>query len=374
MPRTLIIKLGSIGDVLMVLPGVHALHLQGHTIDWACSSTVLPLLRLYPWINPILADEASILKGSSLQKLKALLQLWKKIAGRSYDQVATFYYDPRYRLMALPVRAPRKLILSHADRAFRLLPGRHHTDEYARILLARPDQVNLVPMAPVPPDSFPPTPLPRLAGVARIVLVPAGARNVMRDDALRRWPPEFYSQLASLLLAVRFEGRPMEIVLIGGPDDAWVRPHFASLIQSRQVIDLIGSLALPETLALLNQADVLITHDTGPLHLAGVTSIGIIALFGPTDPRGRLPQRPGTLALWGGEHLPCRPCYDGRDFAQCPLNECMREITPQEVARHVRLMLLNRAQQGQSLPQVLAQPSAEPISPFEPQSNPALVR
>jgi heptosyltransferase-2 len=231
---------------------------------------------------------------------------------------ATLYYDTRYRFLTAPVRAGRKIQLSHTDRNFRLIPGRHHTDEFARILLGWPDQVRPQPLAPVPPPALPPTPLPRTGG-KRVILAPAGAKNMMADDILRRWQPENYVTLAESLV-----GREIEVVLIGGPGDAWIQPLFNDL----PVTDLIGKLTLPQTLALLDDADVLVTHDTGPLHLAGITRAGIVSIFGPTDPHGRLPQRPGTVALWGGEGFACRPCYDAHSFAPCPSNDCMAEVTP----------------------------------------------
>ena len=88
---------------------------------------------------------------------------------------------------------------------------------------------------------------------------------------------------------------------------------------------------------------VLVTHDTGPLHLGGLTRVGIVTLFGPVDPHGRLPQRAGALALWGGEDFACRPCYDGRSFAACPQNDCIRQYTPMMVAEEVTAMLAERA-------------------------------
>ena len=348
MPRTLIVKFGAIGDVLMAIPAAHQLHLAGHQVDWVCGPAVAPLLALYPWIQPIVADDRALIQGSRAARLGALAALWRILAGRRYDLSATLYYDPRYRLLTLPVRARRKLLLSQTDRGLRLLPGRHHTGEYARILLDLPDQVRPRPLSPVAPAGLPPSPLPRQAGRSRVVLAPAGARNMLRDDLLRRWPPELYVELAERLLA-----QSVEIVLIGGPDDGWIRPRFQGL----SVTDRIASLSLPETLALLDEADVLVTHDTGPLHLGGVTRVGIVTIFGPTDPRGRLPQRPGALALWGGEGFACRPCYDGRDFAPCLSNDCMRQVTPARVAAEVLKMVADRAS-GRRMPPRIATPDS----------------
>jgi len=350
MSRILILKFGAIGDVIMAIPAAHQLHLQGAQIDWVCGAAVLPVLQLYPWINPILIDDRALVTGSVPAKLAVIGKLWRTLMGRSYDLVATLYYDSRYRALTLPIRARRKLLLSHTDRTLRLLPGRHHTDEFARILLGWPDEHRPLPLAPVPPPSLPASPL-RRTGKPRVVLAPAGAKNMLADDILRRWQPEHYVALTALLIE-----QGIEVVLIGGPGDAWIQPQFAAL----EVTDLIGQLALPQTLALLDEADVLVTHDTGPLHLAGITCVSIVSLFGPTDPRGRLPQRPGTLAIWGGEGFACRPCYDAHSFAPCPANDCMAQITPTLVFNEVTQMLTDRAAGTLRAPRIITPPSTIP--------------
>jgi heptosyltransferase-2 len=142
-------------------------------------------------------------------------------------------------------------------------------------------------------------------------------------------------------------------VLAGGPDDAWTSPSFAAL----GVTDLIGKLSLVETLSLLHSAAVTVTHDTGPLHLAGITRSGLVTIFGPTDPHGRLPQRAGCVALWGGEGFACRPCYDGRDYAPCSHNGCVRQVTPQMVADEVE-GLLAAAREGRTVPPRVVAPES----------------
>ena len=338
--KTLIIKLGAIGDVIMLIPAAHQLHLAGHAIDWVCSYTVLPILQLYPWINAIPMDERALITGSITDRAGEILKLWRALGLCRYDLVATLYYDSRYRLLTLPVRAGRRVQLSDGDRDTRLLPGRHHTDEFARILLNRKGEVNPQQLAPVQVSFGSET-------RRSVVLAPAGARNLLADDRLRRWPPELYVALTQLLLQ-----QNVDVSLIGGPDDAWINPHFEAL----PATNLIGKLSLIETLALLDASDLLITHDTGPLHMAGITRACVIGLFGPTDPRGRLPQRPGTVAIWGGEGFACRPCYDGHTFAPCPSNDCMRQITPQMVLDEALALLAARASGNLSAPRVITPP------------------
>ena len=355
MPKALLVKFGAIGDAIMLLPAAHALHQAGHTIDWVCGPELLPILKLYPWIRPIVVDDRAILRGSFLRRIRAILALWRTLLPLgSYDLAATLYYDPRYRLLTLPVRAARKFQLTETGRRYRLLPGRHHTDEYARILLDLPDTVRPQALAPVRPEVMPASPRPRTAR-ARVLLAPAGAKNMLADDALRRWAAEDYVVLARLLLAEN-----LDVTLIGGPGDAWVQPLFNEVAQEGSITDLIGRLTLVETLGLLDDSDLLVTHDTGPLHMAGLTRIAIVSLFGPTDPHGRLPQRPNALALWGGESFACRPCYDGHSFAPCTRNDCIRQFTPATVAAHVMALLAVRGL-GQSLPpRVVTETQANP--------------
>jgi heptosyltransferase II len=344
MSSVLILKFGAIGDCIMTIPAAYAMHQAGHEIDWVCGEAVAPVLRLYPWINLHVIDDRALLRGGTVERARTMLALWGVIAKKRYDVCATLYYDSRYKLLTLPVRAGRKVMLSKVDRATMLLPGRHHTDEYARILMGRKDDETPRQLTPIQAKGLPVSPIQRVEGKERIVLVPGGARNMMRDDALRRWPVESYVELAKLLL-----GHGFEVVLCGGPDDAWTSPFFSAL----SVTDLTGKLSLVETLALFDSTDVTVTHDTGPLHLAGITNSGLVTIFGPTDPHGRLPHRRGCVALWGGDGFACRPCYDGRDYAPCSHNGCVRQITPAMVLEQVDALLAAAREGRQRSPRVI---------------------
>ena len=368
----LLVKLGAIGDVVMVIPAAFEMHRSGFRVTWVCGEAVAPLLRLYPWIEVIAVEERTLLQGSRPRRLHALLGLWRSLRWRRFDLCATLYYDRRYRLLTLPVRARRRMLLSRLDRNACLLPGRHHTDEYARLLTGRPDTETPRQLPPVPIQGLPANPLPRNESRRRVVLLPGGARNLLRDDALRRWPAESYVELAAALLAGGHE-----VVLAGGPGDRWASPLFASpqlasfQFTSSQssapaVTDLIGQLSLLETLALLDSADLSVMHDTGPLHLAGLTRTAIVSIFGPTDPHGRLPQRAGCVALWGGEGFACRPCYDGRDYAPCPHNGCIRQVTPALVLGEIDAWLRALATGSPLPPPCIKTPEHTPAIQFGP--------
>ncbi|MFC6645653.1 glycosyltransferase family 9 protein [Granulicella cerasi] len=347
MKRALIVKLGAIGDVVMAIPAARALQAEGYAIDWVCGRAASSILQLYPWINVVEADDRALLSG----KPGAIFSLWRRLLRAKYDVVATLYYDSRYRILTLPVRASRKFLLSTTKREFALLPGRHHTDEYARVLRGAKDDVRPQALAPLLPETMPESPLAR-GERARVVMIAAGARNAMRDDALRRWPVESY-----IAVARELQARGHEIVLAGGPDDRWASPYFEPL----GLVDMTAKLSLVEMVGLLNSADVVLTHDTGPLHLAGITRAGIVAVFGPVDPHGRLPQRHNSVALWGGAGFACRPCYDGRDYAPCSNNLCMQQVTPGMVVGEVETLIAARREGKPLLPRVRVPKQTEPL-------------
>jgi heptosyltransferase II len=125
--------------------------------------------------------------------------------------------------------------------------------------------------------------------------------------------------------------RGYEVILVGSPEDHWVDSSFAGLA----VTNLIGTLSLPELIGQFDEMDAVVSHDTGPLHLAGITNAAVIGIFGPTDPWEKQPRREYSVALWGGEGFACRPCYDGKNYAPCQFNGCMHQVNPEMVLQEL---------------------------------------
>jgi heptosyltransferase-2 len=148
--------------------------------------------------------------------------------------------------------------------------------------------------------------------------VPGGARNALRDTPQRRWPVERYAALAR-----RLHAHGYAVVLVGDADDRRVLPAFADV----PVVDRLGGLSVVQSTAVLAACDVVVSHDTGPMHLARLVRAPLVALFGPTSPHDFAPEDGRTRVLWGGRRLACRPCYDGREVAPCRDNLCMQELS-----------------------------------------------
>lgn len=324
--NVLIVKLGAIGDVVMASPMVAAARRldPDARVTWVCGLAVEPLLRALGTIDELVAvDEAALLKGTRAQQSTVLLEAWRHLAGRHFDLILTGYRDRRYQLLTVSARGGVRRSFSSGRRPG-LVPGRYHGDEYVRLVLG--EDGPQAPRLPLPQPVFELAPeLRRMLGqngIKTVVLAPGGAKNLLRDDALRRWPLENYVELASELAR---EG--VSIVLAGGPSDDWVRKPFASV----PCVDLVGQTDLLQLAALFQASSLVITHDSGPMHLAALAGAPLIALFGPTQPEEKVRESITTRVFWGGAELACRPCYDGVTYAPCRNNVCIQGVTVSQV-------------------------------------------
>jgi heptosyltransferase-2 len=321
----LIVKLAAIGDVVMALPMVTALRATnpGVRITWLVGDTSAPLLRQLDGIDEIIAiDDTAILSGNRTAKARATVDAWRKLGRRRFDRVLVAHADPRYGLLTRWLRSAETRWLGARVGRPNLVPFRYHADEYVRLVTGIDDV--LAQRFPPPAVHAALDPgiaehLATLAGRRMIAIAPGGARNPARDNPLRRWPLPRYVDLAQTLL-----GRGDAVLLTGSADDAWTRDAFKDVA----VTDLIGLTSLPGLVALYARCAGVVTHDSGPLHLARLAGARVVALFGPTPPASFVREDARTAAVWQASELACAPCYDGREFAPCSDNRCMQLIAP----------------------------------------------
>lgn len=148
---------------------------------------------------------------------------------------------------------------------------------------------------------------------------------------LKRWPASRYAALAGELLD---EGR--RVVFTGALDDRDLVQEIVRALHGRSVVDLSGATNLKQLLAVLKKAKLVISGDSGPLHLAASVGTDTIALFGPTRPEVTAPRGKGKVRLLQKD-IGCNiaPCY----FLDCPNNQCMQMISVEEVlhaVKHIR--------------------------------------
>ena len=92
------------------------------------------------------------------------------------------------------------------------------------------------------------------------------------------------------------------------------------------VTDLVGKTTLAELIASLRECDLLLTNDTGTMHLAAHLGVPVVALFGSTEPALTGPLGTGHTVL--RHHVECSPCF----LRECPIDfRCMKAIASAEV-------------------------------------------
>lgn len=148
----------------------------------------------------------------------------------------------------------------------------------------------------------------------------------------KRWPHEYFHAVARTLCA---EG--CNVVLSGSPADAALCRQVAD---GTPAISLAGKTSLPETLALLQQADVLVSNDSAPTHLANLVHCPVLTIFGPTTPMFGFAPRYAEDRILEQKELACRPCSIHGQQA-CPLGHfaCMKNTVPDAVVGEVRDIL-----------------------------------
>jgi lipopolysaccharide heptosyltransferase II len=139
----------------------------------------------------------------------------------------------------------------------------------------------------------------------------------------RRYPSDLYAQLAGIL--VKEIG--VQVVLTGSMDEADLVQTIIE--QSGEIaISLAGKLELDELAALLQEAPLLITNNTGPAHLAAAVGTPIVDLYALTNPQHTPWLVPNQVL---NKDVPCKYCYK----SICPEkhHQCLRGVTPQEVVK-----------------------------------------
>lgn len=191
-------------------------------------------------------------------------------------------------------------------------------------------------VAPPPADARVRGLLEARGGAGPIIVFQPNCGDVL---LVRRWPEERYVALGKRLLSAWPNAR---LVLTGLPGEREALATLAADIDASRVLNLGGELSLEELLGLMNHADVLVTNDSGPAHFAGLTSVHLVALYGPETPALFGPLGARTRVLYQG--FACSPCLTAFNFrlSPCQDNQCVKTIPLEAVAGAVEDCLAER--------------------------------
>jgi heptosyltransferase I len=330
-PRILIIKPSSLGDVVHALPVLHLLRRRfprGH-IAWLVAPYCAGLIEGLPDLNEtILFDRRRLGRAwRSPAALRDLLALKRKLRSSRFDLVLDLQGLLRSAWLTWQTRAPLRVGFANARELAPLaythrVPietmEQHAVDRYLKTLAATG-----LPTAPVE-FHFPVTDAAR---AAIDEMIPPGTRYAVlmpgTNWATKRWPAERFGQLVQPLR----DRHGLTSVIAGGPDAA------ALAHQIPGATNLAGKTNLPQLVALLERAEIVIANDSGPLHIAAALGKPLVALFGPTNPvrTGPYQHNDGVVHL----DIPCSPCYS----RTCSHTSCLNWLQPDPVLQTVKVQL-----------------------------------
>lgn len=318
-----IIRLGSLGDLVLMVPLLRALRSAFPTkeIHLVCKEKFAGLFDGGGLVDSLIP----VRRGD----LREIVDLRSALGRAGYETIVDAHGVIRSRLLLLGLRAPTKIRIRKDEiKKAALIVGRMNlyrrvtpqTERYAELARALGAEVR-EPFAELPLS-------PAAERRAEMVLGGIGGPFLIAFAPgarwpTKRWPAEHFARLISETAA-----RGFECLLIGGAEDAATNAEAAALSRSAP-LDLTGSLSIIESAAVLKRCRALVTNDSAPLHLAEAVGTPVIAFFGPTVREfGYYPRLRDSRAL--ETKLPCRPCSrNGKRSCPYGTKECLMSIEPE---------------------------------------------
>ena len=352
-PRSiLIVKLSAIGDVIQTLPMLAALrrNFPEAQIDWVVEEEAAGLLAGHPAVDRILVSRRKswMRELREWKRCRAALQgisrFLKDLRQTKYDWVIDNHGVLKSGILVALSRGRRKIGYRATARIadegsylftrerYRPLPiERHALERYLDLVrqLGVPTQ-GIALEYPVSAEAL--NSMRKLLEGRGFGERPLAVIHPLAKWDTKQWAPENFSELAD-----RLAKRGRRVVFTGSRDDsAGVERILGRIASPSRVLNLTGQTDLPKLAALFSLADVVITPDTGPMHLAAAVKAPLVALFGPTAPWRTGPYGNGNAVL--RKELPCSPCFR----KSCPTRECLQRITVEEVLKTVEEKLAER--------------------------------
>jgi ADP-heptose:LPS heptosyltransferase len=325
--KILIIRLSSIGDIVLTSPIIRSLHtcFPQASIQFLTKKAYQSLLEQNPHINKLHLFDGDL--NATVRELKA----------EGFDLVVDLHRNIRSRMIKvrLGVRAStyskdRWPVWRHIRLGIGELPEVHTVERYARAITPLgceldeggleffiPDAARAKAKEAIDGQKFPSQP---------IVVVLGGKYFT------KRWPREYFVELLN--------GLGLPVVLLGDKaeveDAAWIKERLQI-----PVFNAVAQMDLLTGAAVMERCRFVITHDTGLMHIAVALDLKIFSIWGNTVPElGFAPYRAKESVIIGNEGLYCRPCTK-LGYEKCPKGHfrCMMELTPAVVKAEIQSRL-----------------------------------
>ena len=334
--RVLLLRLERIGDLVMALPAMRDVRTlaPAATIDLVVGSWNRPIGQALPYIDHVeVLDAGWLARGSARSGAGQTIGAVRRWRSRAYDLAVNFEPDIRSNLLLAASGAAWTAGWTSGGGGALMdtaldYDARVHTRENARRLVStvfgESPRESTLPLLTIP-DAV------RRRAAARIRVRPAGpivGLHVSGGRLVKQWEPEKFAEVARRLV----DRQKAVVVLTGSATDRRMVDEVKSALSAGDVVDVAGAIDLLELAALLEQLDVLITGDTGPMHVAAAVGTPVVAVFGPSDPVRYAPAGPADRIVRSGLH--CSPCNRIRmPPAHCVghIPECLTSVPAAQV-------------------------------------------
>lgn len=319
--KILVLRFSSIGDIVLTSSVVRCLNEQvkDAEVQFLTKKSFRSLVEHNPHVRKVWTFEKNInevLPDLKAEKFDHIVDLHKNL--RSF-QVKRALFRPTSTFSKLNIR---KWLLVRFK--LQLMPDRHIVDRYFEAVKALGVQNDGQPND----FFFEQEPVHVLANHGLIskqyTAVSMGAKFATKT-------------MPVALMAEVLKGHPETLVLLGGPADNTRAKELINLLPGQHVINLCGNTSLLESAFIVKEAKVLLSHDTGLMHIAACFQTQIVSVWGNTVPElGMTPYRPlaNTDVLFEVKGLSCRPCSK-IGFAACPKGhfDCMQNQNAQGIKK-----------------------------------------
>lgn len=328
----LIVKLSAIGDVIHTLPSLAALrklYPEAH-ITWVVEEAAAGLVNNHPLLDAVLISRRKswikyLGKGEFSRPLREMRAFLRELRKRPYDLVIDFHGLLKSALIVLLSGGKRKLGYDSMQELSGLfynekIPedmNKHAVDRYLdfpRHLGAKIAKAQFI----LPSDNAAQARIQSLLEKYHLENKKFIAVNPVAYWETKLWDDEKFARLADLIKAKL----DIEVVFTGSEKESIEK--ITARMQTKAV-NLAGETTLPQLAYLYQKALLLVTTDSGPMHLAAAVGTPVVALFGPTDPQKTGPYGDGHIIIRAD--LPCSPCLR----RECPTTKCMQDILPEQV-------------------------------------------
>jgi ADP-heptose:LPS heptosyltransferase len=319
----------------------------GAEIDLVVGSWNVGLARAIPGIARVEAlDAAWLARESGGLGMRGLLGRARSWRDRHFDLAINFEPDIRSNLLLAASGATTTAGFSSGGGGSLLdisLPydPRTHTSDNSRQLAAAIFGVS--PRTASAHLALPPEARQRAASALAGARRPLVGVHASGGRAIKQWDPGRFGEVAGRLA----RDRRATIVLTGSTADRPLVDAVRRVVPADSVIDVAGELDVLSLAALLEQLDVFLTGDTGPMHIAAAVGTPVVAVFGPSDPARYAPADPIHRVV--RIDLPCAPCNRIRlppDRCTGHTPDCLQGVDTDTVYRAAAAALEERRRSG----------------------------